>query len=67
MTLEILNVRVTHAQKDLLERHAALLETTPSEIIRRLLDAGADRFRPATLDLDDAAPVPIETTTEVAQ
>ena len=60
MPFETLNVRIPHRQKRQLERHAALLEVTPSELVRRLLDAAADRFQPAAIDLDDAAPISID-------
>ena len=59
--LESLNLRLTYVQKRALERQATLLEVTPSEIVRRLLDAAADRFQPATLDLD------VSTREEVSQ
>ena len=52
MPFETLNVRIPHKQKRQLKRHAALLEITPSELVRRLLAAGAARFQPAEFNLD---------------
>lgn len=49
MPFETLNVRIPHKQKRQLKRHAALLEITPSELVRRLLAAGAARFQPVEL------------------
>ena len=64
MPFETLNVRIPYKQKRNLERQAALLEVTPSEIVRRLLDAAAARFQPAAINFDDAAPVSLDDTTE---
>ena len=60
MPFETLNVRIPHKQKRQLKRHAALLEITPSELVRRLLAAAAARFQPAAIDLDAAEPQSID-------
>lgn len=54
-------VRIPFEQKLALERQAAQLEVTPSHLVRRLLDAAADRFKPAAIDLD------VPTATETIQ
>ena len=51
--LAFLGVRLTDAEADALRSQAAALGVTMSELVRRLLGAAADRFQPATIDLDN--------------